>query len=54
MKEVIKRTSSAAIFFELRALVNIQFTLGAQIRVKLHGENRCHISLENVGLERII
>ena len=31
MKEVIKRTSSAAIFLNLRALVNIQFNLAAQI-----------------------
>ena len=31
MKEVIKRTSSAAFFLKLRALVNIQFNLAAQI-----------------------
>ena len=31
MKEVIKRTSSAAIFLNLRALVNIQFNVAAQI-----------------------
>ena len=31
MKEVIKRTSSAAIFLKLCALVNVQFNLASQI-----------------------